>query len=143
MLQGLVALGCIIGGAELFVQEIKKVAEDLGVDALVLSLIIAPLATELPEKINSVIWMKAGKDRLAVGNVTGALAFQSTIPVAFGLAITRLGPQQVRDRRRRHRPARRRARLLAPRGALAWAAPARHLGGALPQPDRLRHRRLK
>ncbi len=88
VLQGVVALGCIIGGAELFVQEIKKVSEDLGVDALVLSLIIAPLATELPEKINSVIWMKAGKDRLAVGNVTGALAFQSTIPVAFGLAIT-------------------------------------------------------
>ncbi len=88
VLQGLVALACIIGGAELFVQEIKKVSEDIGVDPLVLSLIIAPLATELPEKINSVIWMKAGKDRLAVGNVTGALAFQSTIPVAFGLAIT-------------------------------------------------------
>lgn len=88
VLQGVVALACIIGGAELFVQEIKKVSEELGVDALVLSLIIAPLATELPEKINSVIWMRAGKDRLAVGNVTGALAFQSTIPVAFGLAIT-------------------------------------------------------
>lgn len=88
VLQGVVALACIIGGAELFVQEIKQVSEDIGVDALILSLIIAPLATELPEKINSVIWMKAGKDRLAVGNVTGALAFQSTIPVAFGLAIT-------------------------------------------------------
>lgn len=88
VLQGIIALGCIIGGAELFVQEITKVSEDIGVDALVLSLIIAPLATELPEKINSVIWMKKGKDRLAVGNVTGALAFQSTVPVAFGLAIT-------------------------------------------------------
>jgi len=86
--QALVALGLIIGGAELFVEEITKVAEDAGVSALVLSLIIAPLATELPEKINSVIWMRRDKDQLAVGNITGALAFQSTIPVALGLAIT-------------------------------------------------------
>lgn len=88
VLQAVVALAFIVGGAELFVTEITKVAEDIGVDALVLSLIIAPLATELPEKINSVIWMRRDKDGLAVGNVTGALAFQSTIPVAFGLAVT-------------------------------------------------------
>jgi cation:H+ antiporter len=86
--QLLVALGFIIGGAELFVQEITKVAEDLGVSALVLALIIAPLATELPEKINSFIWMRGEKDQLAVGNVTGAMAFQSTIPVALGLLVT-------------------------------------------------------
>ena len=29
-----------------------------------------------------------GKDSLALGNVTGALAFQSTIPVALGVALT-------------------------------------------------------
>ncbi|MGI8622725.1 MAG: sodium:calcium antiporter [Solirubrobacteraceae bacterium] len=86
--QGLVALALIIGGAELFVQGITKVAESVGVPTLVLALIIAPLATELPEKINSVIWMRKDKDQLAVGNVTGALAFQSTIPVALGLAVT-------------------------------------------------------
>ena len=56
--------------------------------ALVLSLIIAPLATELPEKLNSVIWMRKGKDRLALGNITGAMAFQSTVPVALGLVVT-------------------------------------------------------
>jgi cation:H+ antiporter len=88
-LQLVVALGLIIGGAELFVQEITKVAESLGVSALVLSLIIAPLATELPEKLNSVIWMRRGKDMLAIGNVTGAMAFQSTIPMALGLVVTK------------------------------------------------------
>jgi cation:H+ antiporter len=88
VLQAVVALAFIIGGAELFVTEIEKVAKDIGVSALVLSLIIAPLATELPEKINSVIWMRRDKDELAVGNVTGAMAFQGTIPVALGLVVT-------------------------------------------------------
>jgi cation:H+ antiporter len=82
------ALALIIGGAELFVQEITTVAEEAGVSALVLALIIAPLATELPEKINSIIWMRRSKDQLAVGNVTGAMAFQATIPVALGLIVT-------------------------------------------------------
>ncbi len=86
--QALVALGLIIGGAELFVQEITVVAESIGVPALVLTLIIAPLATELPEKINSVIWMRRDKDMLAVGNVTGAMAFQATVPTALGLLVT-------------------------------------------------------
>ena len=53
-----------------------------------LSLVLAPLATELPEKANSFFWVKDGKDSLALGNITGAMVFQSTIPIAFGLAIT-------------------------------------------------------
>lgn len=53
-----------------------------------LSLVLAPLATELPEKMNSVLWMRQSKDTLAVGNVTGAMAFQATVPVALGLVIT-------------------------------------------------------
>lgn len=32
--------------------------------------------------------MRQGKDILAVGNITGAMAFQSTIPVALGLLLT-------------------------------------------------------
>jgi cation:H+ antiporter len=83
-----VGLGAIIFGAELFVEEITKVAESIGIEALVLSLVLAPLATELPEKMNSVLWMRQGKDTLAVGNVTGAMAFQATVPIALGLVIT-------------------------------------------------------
>jgi cation:H+ antiporter len=86
--QVVVALALIIGGAELFVEELTKVAEETGISPLVLALIIAPLATELPEKLNSVIWMRKGKDMLAIGNITGAMAFQSTIPVALGLVVT-------------------------------------------------------
>jgi cation:H+ antiporter len=86
--QLVVALLMIVGGAELFVEKIVATAEAVGVSALVLSLVFAPLATELPEKVNSVIWMRRDKDTLAVGNITGAMAFQSTVPMAFGHAAT-------------------------------------------------------
>lgn len=88
VLQIAVGLGAIVGGAHLFVEEMIHFAEEIGVEALVLSLILAPLATELPEKINSFFWVREGKDSLALGNITGAMVFQSTVPVAFGLAFT-------------------------------------------------------
>jgi cation:H+ antiporter len=88
VLQLLVGLGAMVGGAHLFVEQLLGVAEDLGVDALVLALILAPLATELPEKVNSFFWVREGKDALALGNITGAMVFQSTIPVGIGLLFT-------------------------------------------------------
>lgn len=53
-----------------------------------IALVLAPLATELPEKFNSVIWLRGNKDTLALGNITGAMVFQSSVPVALGLALT-------------------------------------------------------
>jgi cation:H+ antiporter len=88
VLQLLVGLGAMVGGAHLFVEELIHVAESVGVEPLVLSLVLAPLATELPEKANSFFWVRDAKDSLALGNITGAMVFQSTIPIAFGLALT-------------------------------------------------------
>ena len=53
-----------------------------------LALLIAPLATELPEMSNSFLWLYKRKDTLAVGNVTGAMVFQGTFPVSVGLIGT-------------------------------------------------------
>jgi cation:H+ antiporter len=78
----------MVGGAHLFVEELLHIAESIGVDALVLALILAPLATELPEKVNSFFWVREGKDALALGNISGAMVFQSTIPVGIGLIFT-------------------------------------------------------
>jgi cation:H+ antiporter len=86
--QLLVGLGAMVGGAHLFVEELLNLAESLGVETVVLALILAPLATELPEKVNSFFWVREGKDSLALGNVTGAMVFQSTIPVGIGLLFT-------------------------------------------------------
>ena len=86
--QFVVSLAAIVGGAELFVNAIEHIAESAGISALVLALVLAPLATEMPEKANSVLWMRRGKDELALGNITGAMSFQASIPVALGLVFT-------------------------------------------------------
>ena len=83
--QALLALGMIVGGAHLFVDAVKHAAVAMGLPAGLISLVLAPLATELPEKFNSIFWVKDGKDTLALGNITGAMVFQSTIPVSVGL----------------------------------------------------------
>jgi cation:H+ antiporter len=87
-IQLLVGLGAMVGGAHLFVEELLHIAESIGVEAVVLALVLAPLATELPEKVNSFFWVRDGKDSLALGNITGAMVFQSTIPVGIGLVFT-------------------------------------------------------
>jgi cation:H+ antiporter len=86
-LQVLFALGCIIGGAYLFVGAVERVAAAIGVSELLLALVIAPIATELPEKFNSLIWVRQGKDTLAMGNITGAMVFQSAIPTVVALVL--------------------------------------------------------
>lgn len=88
LVQVAVALAAIIGGADLFVKAITVLATRSGVPAFILSVIIAPIATELPEKANSVIWVRQGKDTLALGNITGAMVFQSSVIPALGIALT-------------------------------------------------------
>lgn len=88
LLQVFVALAAIILGANMFVGQIEVFATLVGVPPLILSLIIAPFATELPEKFNSVIWIRQRKDTLAMGNISGAMVFQSCIPVTVGLWFT-------------------------------------------------------
>lgn len=91
---GLIGLQAIIGlaglalGAHLFVLAAETIAGALSISPLILALLVAPLATELPEMSNSFLWLYRKKDRLAVGNVTGAIVFQSTIPVSIGLIGT-------------------------------------------------------
>jgi cation:H+ antiporter len=88
VVQLLVGLGAMVGGAHLFVEQLLSLAASLGIEAVVLALVLAPLATELPEKVNSFFWVRDGKDSLALGNISGAMVFQSTIPVGIGLIFT-------------------------------------------------------
>ena len=80
-------LAILLGAVE-FVDQIIRFSADAHLNAGVLSLILSPLATELPEKYNSVVWIRQGKDHLALANITGAMVFQSCIPVAIGLAYS-------------------------------------------------------
>jgi len=75
-------------GAHLFVGAVEHLSKSIGIPAGLIALVLAPLATELPEKFNSVIWLRDNKDTLAIGNITGAMVFQSTIPVSVGVLFT-------------------------------------------------------
>ncbi len=88
IVQVVVALLAIVVGAQVFVGAVEHLAGAIGLDPRILALVIAPIATELPEKFNSVIWVRAGKDTLAMGNITGAMVFQSCIPTVLGLIFT-------------------------------------------------------
>lgn len=97
LVQVVVGLAAIFLGAHVFVSNLEKISIvlasgllhwDAKTIALVLSLTITPIATELPEKFNSIIWVGRGKDTLALGNITGAMVFQSCIPVAIGILLT-------------------------------------------------------
>jgi cation:H+ antiporter len=88
VVQIFMALTGIILGAQLFVVKIEAISALFGIPAIVLSLVITPIATELPEKFNSIIWISKSRDSLALGNITGAMVFQSCIPVSIGLLAT-------------------------------------------------------
>jgi cation:H+ antiporter len=84
----LLSLIGIVLGAHIFVNNVERVSNYFGITPLILSILVTPIATELPEKLNSVIWIRKKKDTLALGNITGAMVFQSCFPVAFGIMFT-------------------------------------------------------
>ncbi len=93
VLQMFIALVLLVGGAKGFISGVEGVSKVLGVSALLLSLIIIPIATELPEKVNSIIWVRRGKDTLAFGNITGAMVFQGTLLPGIGIMLTPWAPR--------------------------------------------------
>jgi cation:H+ antiporter len=86
--QVVLALAAIVIGAQVFIGAVEHLSTTLGLDQRILALVIAPIATELPEKFNSIIWVRTGKDTLAMGNITGAMVFQSCIPTVLGIIFT-------------------------------------------------------
>lgn len=88
LLQLLIALALIIAGAKGFVSGIEHLSAIIGVPIIALSLLIVPVATELPEKVNSILWIRKGKDTMAVGNITGAMVFQGSLLPAIGIFLT-------------------------------------------------------
>jgi len=87
-LQVAASLALMVEGSHLFVSGLETLSRSWGLNPLLFSLLAAPVATELPEKFNSISWTLKGKDTLAIGNVTGAMVFQSTFPVSLGLLFT-------------------------------------------------------
>jgi cation:H+ antiporter len=89
-----VGFGLIVLGARGFVYGVEELSTRLGISALVLSLIIIPIATELPEKVNSVLWIRRRRDTLAFGNITGAMMFQGSLIPVIGILLTPWAPHR-------------------------------------------------
>ena len=88
-----IGLALIVFGAHGFVKGVEELSVWLGISALVLALLIVPVATELPEKINSILWIRKRKDTLAFGNITGAMVFQGSLLPAIGIMLTPWEPR--------------------------------------------------
>ena len=87
-LQTLIALVVIFIGSRVFVTQLTVVGPWLGLPPSVVALLLSPVATELPETMNAIIWIRQGKLRLALGNISGAMMIQATVPTALGLMFT-------------------------------------------------------
>ena len=94
VIQLFLGLVLLVAGAKGFIHGVEAAAQIIGISALLLSLLIIPIATELPEKVNSILWIRKGKDTLAFGNITGAMVFQGTLLPAIGIMLTPWEPRK-------------------------------------------------
>ena len=88
--QILVTLTIIFGASQLFVRQLEWAGPALGLPAVVVALLLSPIATELPEIMNAIILVRQGKTQLALANISGAMMIQATIPSGIGILFTPL-----------------------------------------------------
>jgi len=87
-LQTIGALVVVTIAAHTFVAQIELIGITFGMAPHMAALLLSPIATELPEIMNALIWVKQGKERLALANISGAMMIQATIPSALGIFFT-------------------------------------------------------
>ncbi|WP_432729131.1 sodium:calcium antiporter [Variovorax sp. W6] len=88
VLQTAAALGVVAFASHIFVMQLESLGTAFGMPAHMVALLLSPVATELPEVMNALIWVRQGKERLALANISGAMMIQATIPSALGLFFT-------------------------------------------------------
>ncbi|NUP46592.1 MAG: sodium:calcium antiporter [Catenulispora sp.] len=88
LLQTAATLVVIFFASQLFVHQLDAIGPMLGLSAAVTALLLSPIATELPEIMNAVIWVRQGKTELALANISGSMMIQATVPSGLGLLFT-------------------------------------------------------
>jgi cation:H+ antiporter len=88
LVQTTLALIAIAIGSKVFVGQLATIGVWAGLSPQLVALLLSPVATELPETMNALIWVRQGKERLALANISGAMMIQATIPTALGLFFT-------------------------------------------------------
>jgi cation:H+ antiporter len=82
------SLSVIFVASQLFVAQLEWAGPAFGLEPAVVALLLSPIATELPEVMNAVIWMRQGKTQLALANISGAMMIQATVPSGLGILFT-------------------------------------------------------
>lgn len=88
LLQTSIAIVVIFGASQLFVAQLEVIGPGLGLSPMIVAVLLSPIATELPEAMNAIIWVRQGKERLALANISGSMMIQATVPSAFGIFFT-------------------------------------------------------
>ncbi len=88
LFQTTLALVAIAVASKVFVSQLESIGIWAGLSPQLVALLLSPVATELPETVNALIWVRQGKERLALANISGAMMIQATIPTALGLLFT-------------------------------------------------------
>jgi cation:H+ antiporter len=88
LLQTTLALLAIAIASKVFVGQLETIGIWAGLSPQLVALLLSPVATELPETMNALIWVRQGKERLALANISGAMMIQATVPSALGLFFT-------------------------------------------------------
>nr|WP_269329305.1 hypothetical protein [Kineosporia babensis] len=78
-------LAVIFFASQIFVGQLDAIGPMIGLSGAVTALLLAPIATELPEIMNSIIWVRQGKAKLALANISGAMMIQVTVPSASAM----------------------------------------------------------
>ena len=87
-LQAVLAMVVIGVASHVFVGQLEIIGTTLHWSPHLVALLLSPVATELPETMNALIWVRQGKERLALANISGAMMIQATIPSALGIFFT-------------------------------------------------------
>ncbi|MGE7136487.1 sodium:calcium antiporter [Luteibacter sp. NPDC031894] len=88
LLQTGLALLVIAAASRTFVWQLESLGAFLHLSPHLVALVLSPVATELPETVNALIWVRQGKERLALANISGAMMIQATIPSSLALFAT-------------------------------------------------------
>jgi cation:H+ antiporter len=77
----------ILIGAEPFIHSLEGFSVDIGISAIVLSVIISPIAGEMPEKLSLMILARKGAHgaSIAISNVLGSKILNNTLLLAIAV----------------------------------------------------------
>ena len=77
----------ILIGAEPFIHSLQGLSVDVGISAIILAVIISPIAGEMPEKISLMILARKGADgaSIAISNVLGSKILNNTLLLAVAV----------------------------------------------------------